>query len=183
MQLARQPHLFTVAEYMHLDIPGRTELLGGLVYDVSPKYPPHTRAVRHLTKVLNRGLSDEYAVSPQDPIAVQGWKGRYAPEIDVAVIAEKTYTATPTDADSFAFVEVSDSTYKADREEYIPLYVAAGVPTWHVNIPARQVEFYAKGSAPHDPPTRIFREGDVFDILGVPVRVADLFAPKERSTE
>jgi hypothetical protein len=31
MQTAREPHLFTVAEYMQLTIPGRTELLGGLV--------------------------------------------------------------------------------------------------------------------------------------------------------
>jgi hypothetical protein len=89
VQTAREPHLFTVAEYMQLNVPGRTELLGGLVYDVSPKCPPHARAVRHLTKVLNRGLGDEYAVSSQDPIAVQGGTGKFAPEIDVAVIVEK----------------------------------------------------------------------------------------------
>jgi hypothetical protein len=32
--------------------------------------------------------------------------------------------------------------------------------------------------APKDPPTGIFAEGESFEILGVPIRVADLFAPK-----
>jgi len=181
MQTAREPHLFTVEEYMQLRVPGRTELLGGLIYDVSPKYPPHTLATRRINKALTNGLSDDYAVSVQDPIAVKGWSGKYAPEVDIAVIAERTYSTTPTEADSFAFVEISDSTYREDRDVYIPLYVAAGVPTWQVNIPASQVEFYEKGSAPSDPPTRIFIEGDVFDILGVPIRVTDLFADRRES--
>jgi hypothetical protein len=163
---------------MKLDIPGRTELLGGLVYDVSPKFPPHTHAVRHLVNTLCRGLRDEYEVSSQDPIAVRGWTGKYAPEIDVAVIGRRIYTTTPTEADCFAFVEASDATDKQDRNVYIPLYVAAGVPTWHVNILERRVEFSAKGSAPNDPPTRIFFEGEEFDIIGVSIRVSDLFLPK-----
>jgi hypothetical protein len=156
MQTAREPHLFTVEEYMQLNIPGRTELLGGLVYDVSPKYPPLTLATRRINKALTTGLSGDYAVSVQDPIAVKGQTGKYAPEIDIAVIAEKVYTTTRTDADSFAFVEVSDRTYKEDREVYVPLYVATGVPTWQVNIPDRQVEFYEKGQ-----PRRIRRPGSL----------------------
>ncbi len=77
-----------------------------------------------------------------------------------------------------AFVEVSDSTYKEDRDVYVPLYVAAGAPTWHVNIAGRQVEFYEKGAVPKGPPTRVFNENETCEILGVPIRVADLFASK-----
>lgn len=38
---ASRPHLLTVAEYMTADIEGRTELIGGVVYDVSPRNEPH----------------------------------------------------------------------------------------------------------------------------------------------
>jgi hypothetical protein len=113
---AERLHLFTVDEYMASDIPGRTELLGGLIYHVSAKYPPHTRAVRHLTKVLARGLDpDRFEVSVQDPIAVGGWTGRDALEVDVAVIAAKAYDKTPTSDDTFAYIEVSDSTLLRDK--------------------------------------------------------------------
>jgi hypothetical protein len=38
----------------------------------------------------------------------------------------------------------------------------------------RQVEFYPKGADPKTPKT-IFTERETFDILGVRIRVADLF--------
>jgi hypothetical protein len=173
---ASMPHLFTVAEYMKLDLSSRTELLGGVIYDVSPKNPPHSLAVSRLTKALNLGLRDDYRVNSQDPIAIEGWAGKHAPEIDVAVVTEKPYQTTPTAADSHVFIEVSDTTYRDDKTRKIPLLVAAGVPTWHVHIPARQVEFYDRG-ADLDAP-RVFIEGETFDVLGVTIRVADLFDPK-----
>ncbi len=52
---ASRPHLLTVAEYMTADIEGRTELIGGVVYDVSPRNEPHRYAVRVLTKLLIQG--------------------------------------------------------------------------------------------------------------------------------
>jgi hypothetical protein len=116
---------------------------------------------------------DIYEISIQDPIAVDGWHGLHAPEIDVAVIDRKRYMQTPSSCDSHAFVEVSDSTYADDKKIKIPLYVVARVPTWHVNIPDRQVEFYERDADLVAP--RIFRVQDTFDILGVPIRVRDLF--------
>jgi hypothetical protein len=97
---AKTPRLLTVAEYYHLDIPGRTELLGGLIYDVSPKTQPHSFAVSVITRALNRDLGEEYIVRIQDPIAVDGWQGKNAPEIDVAVVVTKDYEQIPTHLDS-----------------------------------------------------------------------------------
>jgi len=37
-----KPHLFTVADYMALAIDARTELPGGVIYDVSPKDEAHS---------------------------------------------------------------------------------------------------------------------------------------------
>ena len=69
-------HLLTVAEYMTLETPARTELLGGVIFEVSPKNVAHSRAVAALAKALNRGLPDSYSVLIQDPVAVSGWTGR-----------------------------------------------------------------------------------------------------------
>lgn len=171
---ASTPHLFTVEEYLALEIPGRTELIEGVIYDVAAKNEPHILAVSRLVKTLNRGLSDDYIVRGQDPIAVAGWTGRMDPEIDVVVVMDKTYRKRATASDAFAFVEVSDTTYDRDREVKIPLCVAAGVSTWHVNIPKRQVEFHAVGANPKKP-TSIFVVGETFDVLGVTICVADLF--------
>jgi hypothetical protein len=176
---ASTPHLFTVAEYMALNIPWRTELIEGLIYDVAPKNEPHVFAVNRLARAIIRGLADEYFVRVQDPIAVSGWTGKNDPEIDIAIVANRYYPKRATNAESFAFLEVSDTTYANDRDVKIPLYVGAGVPTWHVNIPKRQVEFYPKGALPKRPPSRIFAEGETFDVLGVPIPVADLFEPLE----
>jgi hypothetical protein len=176
------PHLFTVAEYMALDIPAHTELLGGMIYDVSPKNAPHGFAVRRLNEALTPAIGKPggpYEISIQDPIAVSGWEGPHAPEVDVAVIDRKRYAQTPNAADSHAFIEVSDTTYADDKTTKIPLYVAAKVPTWHVNIPDRLVEFYDRDAALESP--RIYDEAETIDVLGVVIRVADLFeAPLER---
>jgi hypothetical protein len=169
------PHLFTVEEYMSLDTDARTELLGGVVYDVAPRYEPHRYAVQVLLRALVRGLDDRYAVRAADAVAVEGWKGRDAPEIDVAVLANTFYRRGPTANDASAFIEVSDTTYATDRGYKIPLYVRAGVPSWIVNVSLRQVECYATTQDLDHPHGQVFPTSTTFEVLGVPIRVADLF--------
>ncbi len=170
------PHAFTVAEFMSLDTAVRTELLAGVVCDVLPRKEPHRHAVRELGRILNRGLPEaQYVVQIQDAVAVPGWGGRDAPEIDIAVIARKRFHPGPTSTDAFAFVEVSHTTYAVDRGYKIPLYVGAGVPAWIVNIELRQVEFYESPEDLESAHGRVFGEGRTFAILGVEIAVAELF--------
>jgi hypothetical protein len=172
------PHAFTVAEYMSLDIATRTELLAGVVYDVSPRKEPHRLAVRNLSRILTYGLFDSpYVVQVQDAVAVPDWEGGDAPEVDVAVIAAKRYRPGPTSVDALAFIEVADTTYARDRGYKIPLYVRAGVPSWIVNIPLRQVECYESLDDLKPAHGRVLREGETLTILGVALAVADLFEP------
>jgi hypothetical protein len=172
------PHLLTVAEYMSLDIEGRTELLGGMIYDVSPRYEPHRYAVRKLNQILSEGIPAGHIVSCQDPIAVSGWKGRDAPEIDIAVLVDKIYKPIAVAVDALAFIEVSDATYRTDRRYKIPLYVNAGVPSWIVNIPRRQVESYRSPEDLKLPHGQVFGEHDSFEVLGVTIPVARLLVPQ-----
>jgi len=178
------PHAFTVAEYMSLDTETRTELLAGVVYDVSPRNEPHRFAVRKLGGVLSHGLfGSPYEVQVQDAVAVPGWKGRDAPEVDVAVIAAKNYRPGPTSVDASAFIEVADSTYARDRGYKIPLYVRAGVPSWIVNIPLRRVECYESLADLELAHGRVLGEGETLTILGVAIAVADLFEPLDPVSE
>ena len=175
MQLLETPHLFTVEEYMALAIEARTELLGGVIYDVSPRNEPHRYAVGKLHQALARGLEPKYIVRSQDAVAVSGWHGNDAPEIDVAVLADRFYTPMPTAADAFAFVEVSDTTYALDRNYKIPLYVAAGVASYIVNIPLRKVECFGTSADLELEHGRVLTERDTFQLLGVAIPVAVLF--------
>jgi hypothetical protein len=175
-------HEMTVEEYLDSNIEGRTELLGGIIYDVAARYEPHRYAVRKLSRALSQRLSDigdrvgvPVILQPQDAVAVPHWKGKDAPEIDIAVIADRFYEPIATSADGFAFIEVSHTTYESDRGYKIPLYVAAGVPSWIVNISERWVEFYGSPADLELPNGRV--SGDTFEVLGVPITVASLLGP------
>jgi Uma2 family endonuclease len=177
LQLLESPHLFTAEEYMCLDIEARTELLGGLIYDVTPRNEPHRRAVRELTRFLARGLGEEYVVQVQDAVAVAGWHGNEAPEVDVAILRNEIFSPGPTAADALAFIEVSDTTYAVDRKYKIPLYVEAGVPSYIVNVPLRQVEYYGDPQDLESEHGRVFAERDTFEILKVVIPISTLFSP------
>jgi hypothetical protein len=174
-----QLHRFTFEEYMRLgDSFPRSELLDGLIYDVSPTNRGHAHALRVLVKALVLGLVEKpYWVEQGSSLAVQGWEGPWGPEPDIAVLHDETYSKTPTAENAAALIEVSDSSYAWDRKHKIPLYVASGVPTWQVNLPARQVE-YSESPESLDSP-QIFLEGDTFEVLGVRIAVADLLLPVE----
>jgi len=172
-------HLLTVAEYMALDIDERTELLEGVVYSLLPKNEPHVRVIGMLSEILiPRLLDSPHMARFQEPLAVSGWHGKNAPEIDVAIVARKRYAVTPDASDSVSFIEVSDTTYRGkrgDRTYKIPLYVNAGVPSWIVNIPLRQVEFYGEPADLARKHGHVFTERDSFEILGIVIPVARLF--------
>jgi uncharacterized protein YbcV (DUF1398 family) len=55
--------------------------------------------------------------------------------------------------------------------------VNAGVPSYIVNISARRVEYFPSPSELETEPI-IFNEGDTVTIVGVTIRVADLFLPE-----
>ena len=157
---------------MASNVPGHTELIDGVIYEVSPRSPARANAVLKLAERLRFGLDPAlHAVQVQDPIAVAGWKGPHAPEVDVAVLKKKAWYATTPDAsDTLAAIEVSDTTYIDDRNVKVPLYLAAGISAWIINIPKRTVEAYG-------PENREFRDGGSFEVLGVAIPVSDLFEP------
>ncbi len=177
MQVVEHPpqHLLTVAEYMTLDTVDRTELLDGVIYDVSPRNEPHRHAVRFLSEQLTRGLPHEWMVQTQDAVAVPDWHGNDAPEVDIAIIRRRRYDPIATSGDAAAFIEVSHTTYAYDRKRKIPLYVKAGVPAWIVHVALRQVEFYGSTIDLESEHGQVFSAGETLNILGVAIAVSNLF--------
>jgi Uma2 family endonuclease len=177
VELLETPHLLTVEEYMSLAIDGRTELIEGIIYDVMPRNAAHRNALNVLGRILTRALDERYAIQQQDAVAITGWKGRNAPEPDLAVIAQGYIDPIPTAKETFAVIEVSDTTYKRDRRK-AGLYVAAGIPAYIVNIPERRVEVYESATDLQQLHGRVVPYGESFIVLGVKIAVADLFKPE-----
>jgi hypothetical protein len=136
----------------------------------------HRYATNMLVGLLNQALFPRYVAQADNSVAIPDWEGTDAPRPDVAVIANR-YEA-PTAADAFAFIEVSDTSYRRDRGYKIPLYVGAGVPSYIVNIDQRHVEFYGLLAHLDLPNGIVYPYGSSFEILDVPIEVADLFKPQ-----
>jgi Uma2 family endonuclease len=174
---ASRPHRFSVEEYMASNVPGHTELIDGVIYEVSPTNPAHVYAIRKLEDYLRLGLDlKTYGVQTHCPIAVAGWKGPHAPEIDVVVVRNKWYATTTDATDTLAALEVPETTCIDDRKIKMPLYEAAGIPAWIVNIPDRKVESYGSDR-------RVYRDGGIFAVLGVTIPVSELFEPLEPKSD
>jgi hypothetical protein len=168
---------------MKLDVPGRTELLEGLIYDLSPINPPHLTAMDYLNDTLVPALlNSNFRARVESPIAIDGWKGNDAPHPDVAIIARRQYDELPTSADAVTLIEVSDTTYKTDREIKIPIYVHAGIPSWIVNIALAQVEYYATVDDLRLRFGRVFSSGECFEIAGVSIAIGGLFRDRTTGT-
>lgn len=146
-----------------------------MMHDVDVRTEAKRYAVAKLNRALCRGIGPGYIVRVRDEIAVPGWLGGGAPEVDIAVLVDKFYRALPTAADALVLIEVADATYDEVRSHRMPLYVQAGVPGWIVNLAARQVESYGSTADLGLPHGNVFSEWETIRLLGLTIPVAYLF--------
>jgi hypothetical protein len=152
-----------------------SEPFEGAVSDPSPRSEAHRYAVAKLNRALCRGLGPGYSVRIRDAVAVPGWLGARPPEVDIAVLVDKFYRPLPTAADALVFIEVVDGTYEEVRHHKIPLYVAAGVPSWIVHVGLRRVESYHSKADLKLQHGNVFSEHDTIELLGLSIPVGYLF--------
>jgi hypothetical protein len=103
--------------------------------------------------------------------------GEERAEVDIAIVERRYYETGPTGAETRACIEVSDTTYRDDRRVKIPIYVAAGIPSWIVNIRERRVEAYATVEDLALPHGRVARDDETFAILGTTIAVFSILPP------
>jgi Uma2 family endonuclease len=132
-------HRLTVADYLRLaaDDPhgdwDRTELIEGVIYDVSPESALHASAVRHLFLALMRALP-EHEVFNSGSVVI-GPDSLWDPDVYVlspATPRDGTYWAA-TDVELVA--EVPLTTRTTDLGAKAKGYAAAGIPQYWVLAP------------------------------------------------
>jgi len=160
---------------MMRNVEERSEPIEDAVHDRSPRGEAERYAVAKLNRALCRGIGPGYIVRIREAVAVPGWFGAGAPEIEIAVLSDKFYRSLPTASDALAFIEVADATYEEVRLRKIPLYVAAGVPSWIVNIGSRQIESYRSKADLELPHGAVYTEHDAIELLGLTIPVSYLF--------
>lgn len=163
------PYRLTVDEFLRLvdlgffpDKPD-VELINGLLVKRMTKRRPHSFSVGKLYSLLHELLPLTWCIQAENPIVLNA---NSRPEPDIAVIRgnqDDYRDRDPVASDIGLVIEVSESTYRKDRDVMWRLYATAGIPVyWIVNLTARRVEAYSepsgKGKAAEYLVSRIFTE-------------------------
>ena len=178
-------HRFTVAEYEEmaareiLPPDGRTELIDGVIYDVSPQNPPHADTVELLTGAIYARLHGQVRIRTQAPLRLPP---RSMPEPDLELLrADMPFGRHPTAEDVLLAIEVSHSTLRWDRERKVPLYAANRIPAvWIANVAERVVETHAELSDGAYRKQRTYGAGESVTVQGfdgVSIPVDEIFPP------
>src|SRR5262245_49978739 len=167
---ARRAHRWTVEEYERMGavglLPGaRTELIDGVVVDVSPQNPPHALCVERLTAALYRRLLDRARVRVQAPVRLAP---HWMPEPDVALVrVDAPADRHPQPDDLLLVVEVSDTSLADDRGEKLAQYARSGVlVVWIVDLNGRGVEVHAARGGGQYGDVRVHRAAEEIDVPG-----------------
>lgn len=153
-------HRLTVDEYYRMAEVGllapdaRVELIDGEIVDMPPMGSRHGGTGDLLIHRFMKAVGDAAIVSSQRTLVL----GRYdAPEPDLMLLrprADFYRRSHPTPAEIVLVIEISDSTWRYDREIKAPLYAQHGISDfWIVNL--RQQELHCFRSPRHGEFTEI----------------------------
>ena len=173
-------HRFTTEEYYQLAqgqlaTGGRTELLDGSIYDITPQGPWHVECVRLLAERLIRGVCSGEKVYVQSTTRLSNWS---APQPDIVVARGGSPAwALPRPSDILLVIEVADTTLAYDLDTKVPLYQQHGIPEmWVVELQGRQVHVFRRRGGANDYGARLLvRAPGQLSACGAPVPVASLF--------
>ncbi len=115
----------------------RLELIDGFLVVREPQGARHAAAIRRVLAALRRAIGEAWQIDSQLPIALDPAS---EPEPDVSVVPrdyEAYHDAHPSRA--LLVVEVSDTSYRIDREFKASLYARAAVPEYWIIDVARSV--------------------------------------------
>jgi Uma2 family endonuclease len=150
---AIQQHPITVEEFDRMAEAGvfgdrRIELIDGRLIDVPPQGPPHAGTVSFCGDRFREAFGTRATVRSQLPLPVGS---RSEPEPDIALVRrdERFYRDRhPGVGQTFAVVEISQTTQTFDRQVKRRLYGAGRVPEyWIIDVAHDRVEIYRE---PHD---------------------------------
>jgi len=167
--------LFTVDEYHRMGEAGvfapeeRVELIDGEVIQMSPVGHRHIVCVNRATKLFIVAFGDNAVVSPQNPVRLSNWT---EPQPDLAVFkprADFYAAARPTLDDILLVVEISDTTFRVDRNIKVPHFAASGIPeVWIEDLKKNVLLIFRDPLRGHYETTLTLRAGDFVSPLAFP---------------
>ena len=125
--------LFTADEYFKMARVGlfddqRVELIEGEIIELSPIGHPHEVSVNRANAFFTEAFGRTALVSIQNSMKLN-WRNVPQPDVVVFKPRDDFYDARrPTPEDVLFVVEVSDSSFRKDRNIKLPLFAAAGIP-------------------------------------------------------
>jgi len=174
-------HRITVEEYHRMAEVGllapqmRVELIEGEIIDMAPIGMHHTSVVDRLTRWLMSAVSDDAIVRIQGSFRLSGIT---EPQPDVILLKPREdfyWSRFATGEDTLLVIEVSDSTFRYDREVKAPLYARHGIPEyWIVEIEPARLHLLRSPADGHYTETSIESAPGVTKLPGLGGKTVDL---------
>jgi Uma2 family endonuclease len=175
-------HRITVQDYHRMAEVGllapdaRVELIEGEIIDMAPIGPLHGGTVMMLDQRLQETVGSRAMILCQGSIAL----GEYSqPQPDLAVLrprADFYRSGHAAPSDTLLVIEVSDTTWRYDRDRKVPLYARHGIPeVWIVDLPRSMVHFF-RGLSGEAYTDETSRAPGVVPLPGLPGASVDLSA-------
>lgn len=121
----------------------RVELIEGEIIDMAPIGIHHASVVDRLNKWLISAVSDQAIVRVQGSFRLSDFT---EPQPDVILLKPREdfyWSRFATGDDALLVIEVSDSTFRYDREMKVPLYARYGIAEyWIVEIESARLHFF-----------------------------------------
>lgn len=140
------PHRLTVDEYYRMTEVGllapdvRTELIDGEIIYMPSMGSPHAGTLGWLTRRLFVAVGDAAILRPQLPLRLDSYS---EPEPDLLLARprpDEYRKSHPTAPDVLLLIEISDTTWRFDRETKTQLYARHGIPeVWLVGLKQREL--------------------------------------------
>jgi Uma2 family endonuclease len=142
-------HRLTVADYYRMAEVGilqpdaRVELIEGEIIDMPPIGSRHAGTVDQLASCLRRAVDERAIVRVQNPIRINEHS---EPEPDIALLrpqAEFYKTSHPRPSDTLLVIEVSETTFRYDRDVKTALYARHEIPeVWIIDLESQRLLRY-----------------------------------------
>jgi len=139
MALAEQPipHRFTVEDYLQNAFEDCTELVEGVVYDVSPERSVHSQAVLKAFEALRLMFPGQLVLGFGS--VRLGRRSLWDPDAYVLRADADTKRDYPLGSELEMVVEVSVSTFVHDRGVKLAAYARAGIPRYWIIQPDKNL--------------------------------------------
>lgn len=142
-------HRITVDEYYRMGEEGilprdaRTELIEGEIIDMATPGCPHCTAVDDLNQLFVHAFGKRAIVRIQGAVRLST-STEVMPDLALLKLQRERYKKNhPAGPDTLLIIEVSDTTFRFDRDIKMELYARYGVPeAWIVDVKTKRVHFF-----------------------------------------